>query len=114
MTGALLPWLPSTVQADADEAGGRIAALDPRAGMGDRASPLLATPPPTEARPAPDHAQLLAASRLWQEAVRRFREQALQRHTPPADAGAAGRRSYQLSADSFAQEAAETTGSAES
>ena len=114
MTGALLPWLPSTVHADADEAGGRIAALDPRAGMGDRASPLLAAPPPTEARPAPDHAQLLAASRLWQEAVRRFREQALQRHTPPADAGAAGRRSYQLSADGFAQGAPETTGSAES
>ena len=113
MTGALLPWLPLTVQADADEASGQIAALDPRAGMGDRASPLLATPPPTEARPAPDHAQLLAASRLWQEAVRRFREQALQRHTP-ADAGAAGRRSYQLSADSFAQGAPETTGSAES
>ena len=113
MTGALLPWLPPTVHADADEASGRIAALDPRAGMGDRASPLLAASPSTEARPAPDHAQLLAASRLWQEAVRRFREQALQRHTP-ADAGAAGRRSYQLSADSFAHEAAETTGSAES
>ena len=114
MTRALLPWLPPTLHADADEAGGQIATLAPRAGMGDRAISGRAAPPPAEARPAPDHAQLLAACRLWQEAVRRFREQALQRRRPPADAGAAGRRSYQLSAVSFAQGAPETTGSAES
>jgi hypothetical protein len=86
MIEMVLPWLPSTACAAPDEVPGSTAACEPRAGPGDRASTPREPQPATAPLPS-DHAQLRAASLLWREATRRFRERVVQQPTPSPGAG---------------------------